>query len=84
MSDEGSPLIPSAYDITLSVIAALVIAVTAIALISLVGFARQLSIVQAAIWAVVILAVPVLGPIAWLGVSRRATVAGKLDQPARG
>lgn len=75
MSDENNPLVPAAYDITWSIVAALVIALTALALISLIRSGRRLSLVHATIWALLILSVPVLGPIAWLAVGRRAAVA---------
>ncbi|MBW9094500.1 PLDc_N domain-containing protein [Microbacterium jejuense] len=75
MSDENNPLVPAAYDITWSIVAVVVIALTCLALISLIRSGRPLSLIQATIWTLLILVVPVLGPIAWLAVGRRAAVA---------
>ena len=75
MDAEMNPLIPAGYDIAWSMVAALAIALTIVALISLARSARRLSMRQALVWTVLVLAVPVLGPIAWLGVGRRSTAA---------
>lgn len=75
MDTEMNPLIPAGYDIAWSMVAALAIALTIVALISLARSARRLSMRQALVWTVLVLAVPVLGPIAWLGVGRRSTAA---------
>lgn len=84
MSDENNPLLAAAYDITWSIVAALVIALTALALISLIRSGRRLSLVQATIWALLILAVPVLGAVAWLAVGRRAALTEHAAQSANG
>jgi uncharacterized membrane protein YhaH (DUF805 family) len=74
VSDEHNPLIPAGYDIAWSMITALVIALTIIALISLARTAKRLTPAHGLLWAALVLLVPVLGPLAWLAVGRR-TVA---------
>ena len=69
--DEQNPLIPAGYDLAWSVVAAAVIALTIVALISLARSARRLTTLQALIWVLVVLVVPVLGSIAWMAVGRR-------------
>lgn len=78
---EHNPLIPAGYDIAWSVIAAAVIALTVIALIVLARWAKQLTAVQALIWTLVVLFVPVLGAVAWLAVGRRSVLPANSRQP---
>ncbi|MBW9110022.1 PLDc N-terminal domain-containing protein [Microbacterium trichothecenolyticum] len=78
MSDEHNPLIPAGYDIAWSVICALVIAFTIVALVSLARAAKRLTPAQGLLWAALVLLVPVLGALAWLAIGRR-TVAVSQD-----
>lgn len=72
MSDSANPLIPAAYDIVWSVVTAAVIALAIIALVSLARSARRLTTMQALIWTLLVLFVPVLGAVAWLTIGRRS------------
>ncbi|MCM3697541.1 PLDc N-terminal domain-containing protein [Microbacterium oleivorans] len=72
-----NPLLPSLYDVVWSLVALIVIGLAVVALVSLARSARGLTSVQALAWAIVILFVPVLGPVAWLAVGRRAGLAGR-------
>lgn len=72
MGDEQNPLIPAGYDIAWSAIAAVVIVLTIVGLVSLARSARQLTSMQALVWTLVVLFVPVLGAVAWLSIGRRA------------
>ena len=75
MSDEHNPLLPAGYDIAWSVITAVVIALTVVALISLVRSAKRLTDWQRVVWVALILLVPVIGPISWLATGDRLHAA---------
>lgn len=72
VSDVQNPLIPAGYDIVWSLVAVLVIALTIAALVTIARSARRLTATQALIWTVIVLLVPLLGPVAWLTIGRRA------------
>ncbi len=69
--DGRNPLIPAGYDIGWLVIAAIVVALTVVALILLARSAGRLTMTQALMWVLLILFVPVLGAVAWLAIGRR-------------
>ena len=69
--DEQNPLIPAGYDIAWSIVAVAAIVLIVVALISLARSAQRLTSLQALIWVLVVLFVPVLGSIAWMAVGRR-------------
>lgn len=75
MSDEHNPLLPAGYDIAWSVITALVIGLTVVALILLARSAKRLTPFRGMLWTLIVLLIPVLGPIAWLTIGRRANAA---------
>lgn len=70
-----NPLAPSAADAMGSVIAVLVVVLAIVAIVSL-SRCRGLSPRQALLWALLIVLVPVLGPLAWLVAGRRASALG--------
>jgi hypothetical protein len=78
--DEQNPLIPAGYDIAWSVVAVAVIALTIVALISLARSAQRLTSLQALIWVLVVLFVPVLGSTSWMAVGRRTASPVISDQ----
>ncbi|SDS43365.1 PLDc N-terminal domain-containing protein [Agrococcus carbonis] len=63
-TDVTNPLLPAGYDIMWSLVLAVALALTVTALWQVLR-SRELSGVQAVVWALLILALPVLGPIAW-------------------
>lgn len=69
--DAVNPLLPTAYDIAWTVAAALAAVLAVIALVSITRRARLLSWPQAVIWTLIVILVPMLGPLAWLSVGRR-------------
>lgn len=75
----ANPLLPAAYDIAWSVIFALVMVLAIVALIVLIRSAGRLRAGTAVIWALLILFVPVVGPILWLTAGRRMTPATSHD-----
>lgn len=77
MSDEHNPLIPAGYDIVWSVVAALVIALAVVALVTLARSARRLTATQVLIWRVIVLLVPLVGSVAWLAIGRRSVPTGE-------
>lgn len=79
--DAANPLLPAAYDIAWSVIVALVMVLTVVALTVLVRSARQLTAGWALAWALFILFVPVVGSALWLTAGRRMTLATSHDRP---
>ncbi|NHI15975.1 PLDc N-terminal domain-containing protein [Microbacterium excoecariae] len=78
--DDHNPLVPAGYDIAWSVIVAAVIALTVIALIGLARSAKHLTALQAWIWTLLVLLVPVLGAVAWLAVGRRSVLPANSRQ----
>lgn len=80
MRDLQNPLLPAGYAIAWSTIAALTIGLVLVALISLARSARRLTSAQALGWTLVTLLVPVLGPIAWLSIGRRAASTERARQ----
>ncbi|WP_106815823.1 PLDc N-terminal domain-containing protein [Microbacterium timonense] len=75
MTDVHNPLLPTGYDVTWSMLTAVAIALTVLALILLARSARRLTPSQGLLWTLVVLLVPVLGPIAWLTIGRRTAPA---------
>jgi drug/metabolite transporter (DMT)-like permease len=71
----ANPLIPTGYDILWSVIAIALFALVVAALISLVRNARALTTVQALVWTLLVLFVPLFGALAWLFVGRPSSAA---------
>ena len=74
-----NPLFPAGYDVVWSVVAVVIIGLAIVAIVSLSRGARRLTAVQALIWVLVVLFVPVLGPVALLAVGRRAGLEGPPD-----
>ncbi len=72
MGEPVNPLIPVGYDIAWTVVTVLMIALLLVAFISLVRFAPRLKATSALIWSLLIICVPIVGPIAWLAVGRRS------------
>ena len=70
--DTVNPLLPAGYDIVWSVVALVAAVLAIVALVSLMRSARRLTATQALVWVLVVLLVPVAGPLAWLAVGRRA------------
>ncbi|WP_431075583.1 PLD nuclease N-terminal domain-containing protein [Microbacterium phyllosphaerae] len=67
-----NPLIPAGYDIAWSSVAILTFVLLIVALVSLVRTARRLTGTQALLWTAIILFVPVVGPLCWMLIGRRA------------
>jgi len=80
MSDSADPLLPAAFDLVWSSVVVLVLALIIVALISLARNARQLTSTQALVWTIVVIFVPVIGPIAWFSIGRRS---GSVQTPLR-
>lgn len=70
--DTVNPLIPAGYDIVWSVVALVAAVLAIVALVSLTRSTKRLTSMQALVWVLVVLLVPVAGPAAWLAVGRRA------------
>ncbi|KTR09350.1 PLDc N-terminal domain-containing protein [Curtobacterium luteum] len=69
--ETSNPLVPATYDLVWSVVAVITVALAVVASVSLSRAARRLSPWLAFAWAALIVLVPVLGAVAWLGVGRR-------------
>jgi hypothetical protein len=70
--DATNPLMPAAYDLVWSGLAVVVLGLAVWAIVSLCRSAGWLSSTSVLMWVIVILAVPVLGPVSWLAAGRRA------------
>jgi uncharacterized membrane protein YhaH (DUF805 family) len=66
-----NPLVPAGYDIVWSVIAIVVFALMVTALVLLARNARRLTATQALVWTLLIIFVPVIGPVSWMAIGRR-------------
>jgi len=75
MGDTLNPLLPAGYDIAWTTVSFLFIALVVVALVSLARAAKRLTSMQALIWALVTIFVPVVGPLAWLLIGRRSGLA---------
>ncbi len=69
-----NPLMPAAYDLVWSAVALVAFGLVVWAVVSLSRRARPLPSRVVLTWALVIVVVPVLGPVAWLAAGRRAGV----------
>jgi len=69
------PLMPAAYDLVWSAVSLVAFGLAVWAMVSLSRRARHLSPTVVLVWALVIVVVPVLGPVSWLAAGRRAGVS---------
>jgi Phospholipase_D-nuclease N-terminal len=76
MDESVNPLFPVGYDIAWSTIVVLVVALAVVALVSLARTASRLTSMEALIWTLVTIFVPLVGPVAWLSIGRRSALAG--------
>lgn len=67
-----NPVLPASYDIAWSAISVVVFALMLVALVSVARSAKKLTATQSLTWIVLIIFLPLLGPIAWLAIGRRA------------
>lgn len=75
MSDPISPLLPTYYDIMWSVGTVAILIMLVVALISIGRRSKLLSATQALIWTLLVIFLPLVGPLAWLAVGRRTASA---------
>ena len=68
MGSVENPLLPTTYDIVWTVVFALGVVLALLALVSIARIAKRLTSTQALIWTLVVIFVPVLGPLAWLAI----------------
>ena len=66
-----NPLVPAGYDIVWSIVAIVVFALMVTALVLLARNARWLTAAQALVWTLLIIFVPVIGPVSWMAIGRR-------------
>jgi len=78
--EEHNPLVPPAYDIVWSACAVVSVLLIVIAFVSLSRRASGLSPLVALTWSVLIIVVPVLGPVAWLAVGSRTAPRPRLPR----
>lgn len=70
--DAVNPLLPATSDLVWSGVAVIALGLAILAVVSLSRRARDLSSAAVAVWALVILLVPVCGPLIWILAGRRA------------
>lgn len=70
-----NPLMPATYDLVWSAVALVAFGLAVWAIASLSRRARHLPSSTVLTWALVIVVVPVLGPVSWLAAGRRAGVS---------
>ncbi len=79
-----NPLVPASYDIVWSIVFIVGLALTIAALVSIARRAKPLTATHALVWTLLAIFVPLLGPIAWLTIGRRASGAESFRAPADG
>jgi hypothetical protein len=72
--DAHNPLIPAGYDIAWSSAAVVIFVFVLVAVVSLARAARRITGTQALLWTAIILFVPLVGPLCWMLIGRRAAV----------
>lgn len=74
MTADVNPLLPAGYDIVWSMVMVALLALAVLALVSI-GRAREVTGWRTLAWIVVVLALPLVGPVLWflLGRTSRAT-----------
>lgn len=72
MNEPVNPLVPTAYDLVWSAIAIAALILLVIALVSIGRNRRALTSMQALVWTLLAVFVPVIGPVAWLLAGRPA------------
>ncbi|WP_306232312.1 PLDc N-terminal domain-containing protein [Agrococcus beijingensis] len=65
-----NPLLPAGYDLVWTLVIATLAALAVVAALQVLR-AKQLSGLEVAVWLLVIVALPVLGPVAWFITGRR-------------
>jgi Phospholipase_D-nuclease N-terminal len=75
MDEPVNPLFPVGFDIAWSTMVVVVIALVVVALVSLARTASRLTSMEALIWTLVTIFVPVVGAVAWLSIGRRSALA---------
>lgn len=83
MSESVNPLIPAWYDVAWSTSVAVALVLLVVALISLSRRASLLSARQALVWTVVAIFAPIVGPLAWLSIGKRAVKASHAGSARR-
>ena len=82
MLDSQNPLIPAAYDNMWFALSLLIVAFVIAALVSIARTAKRLTSMQALVWTLIVLLVPVVGCAAWFAIGRSA-VAGRQPEGIR-
>ena len=68
----NNPLLPAAYDIAWSVTAVAMLLLVVVVLFSIARTAELITSSQALIWTLVVIFVPIVGPLSWLFIGRRS------------
>jgi hypothetical protein len=77
MDASANPLLPTAYDVVWTVAVVAIIALLVIALVSVARTAKRLSSIHSLVWTLLIIFVPVVGPLAWLFIGRPGVVRAR-------
>ncbi len=84
MSDPIGPLVPAGSDVAWSLVIAAALVLLVTALVSIGRRSKRLTASQALLWTLLAILLPVIGPIAWLVVGRRAaSPSAELHRPAQ-
>lgn len=77
MTQIVNPLLPAGYDIVWSVVMVAIVVLMVVALVSLMRLAKSITPGVGLVWALVVLLLPVVGPLAWLGIGRRTVIGAR-------
>lgn len=77
MTQIVNPLLPAGYDFVWSVVMVAIVVLMVVALVSLMRLAKSITPGVGLVWALVVLLLPVVGPLAWLGIGRRTVIGAR-------
>ncbi|MGZ0712031.1 PLD nuclease N-terminal domain-containing protein (plasmid) [Coraliomargarita sp. W4R53] len=75
METSINPLMPAGYDIAWSLVMLAIAVLTIVAIVSWWRSTKYLSRTERLLWVLLILFVPLFGPLAWLSIGRRCVAA---------
>ncbi|WAB81319.1 PLDc N-terminal domain-containing protein [Microcella daejeonensis] len=77
--ETANPMLPAGYDLLLTLVPIMMIALIAASLVSIARHSDGLSPLATAVWSAVVLLAPLLGPAAWVLIGRAQVRQSRLD-----
>lgn len=80
---ESNPLVPATYDVVMTLVPLVILGIMVVALVSVSRMSKHLTLSQLGVWMLLVIFVPVIGPIVWLTTGRRKALAQPATEPPR-